>query len=280
MGNDCIICYVIDHLERIVYIHIVSFKEACMDVIKEETRDEVLTITLNRPDKKNAMDLELLTALHGALENAQRLNPPLVLIRGAGRAFCAGGDVLAFKESEDPASLTDQMAQVLHKNIVIIRHIGSIVIAVLDGVAVGAGVGLSLACDLTVAAKNSVMNMGYRRIGLTPDGGASIFLPRLMGAKRFNEFYLLSRNIGMAEAKELGLVNFVCEEAELETTVSRIVRELMALPMETIKPFKDLVNRSLFLGLETHLEKERFYVTELAGKPLFKERLEDFFRRK
>ena len=122
--------------------------------------------------------------------------------------------------------------------------------------------------------------MGYRKIGLTPDGGGSILLSRLVGAKRFNEFYLLSRNINMAEAKELGLVNVVVEEDELEGKLIDLIKEIKMLPMETIKYFKDLVNASLFSGLDNHLDKERFYVSELAGKPLFKERLTEFFSRR
>jgi 2-(1,2-epoxy-1,2-dihydrophenyl)acetyl-CoA isomerase len=122
--------------------------------------------------------------------------------------------------------------------------------------------------------------MGYRRIGLTPDGGGSILLSRLVGVKRFNEFYLFSRNITSAEAKELGLVNIICEEGEMEEHIDRTIAGLKVLPMETIGYFKDLVNHALYSGLESHLDKERFYVSELAGKPLFKQRLEDFLKKK
>jgi 2-(1,2-epoxy-1,2-dihydrophenyl)acetyl-CoA isomerase len=124
------------------------------------------------------------------------------------------------------------------------------------------------------------MNLGYRRIGLTPDGGGSILIARLVGAKRFNELYLFSRNISMDKAQELGLVNFVVEEDQLETSLQKMIDELKALPMETIKYFKELVNNSLYSGLEAHLDKEREFVTELAGKKEFNERLEAFFKKK
>ena len=148
------------------------------------------------------------------------------------------------------------------------------------GVAVGAGVGLALACDLSIATKNTIMNMGYRRIGLTPDGGGSLFLARMVGMKRFNAYYLFSQNITMDEARAMGLVNIVCEEEEFEEKLNRMVANLRALPMETIKHFKDLVNNSLYSGLDSHLDKERFCVSELAGKPLFKERIEGFLKNK
>lgn len=251
-----------------------------MSVILESSENGIYTITLNRPDKKNSMNSELLVHLHKSLQKADNSGAQIIVIRGSGKAFCAGGDLIEFKESKDPGASIDTMAGVLHESIKLIRNTGAVVIAVLEGVAVGAGIGLSLACDLSVATKNTIMNMGYRRIGLTPDGGGSILLSRLVGAKRFNEFYLLSRNINMAEAKELGLVNVVVEEDELEGKLTDLIKEIKMLPMETIKHFKDLVNASLFSGLDNHLDKERFYISELGGKPLFKERLAEFFSRR
>lgn len=251
-----------------------------MSVILESSENGIYTITLNRPDKKNSMDSELLVHLHKSLQKADNDGAQVIVIRGSGKTFCAGGDLIEFKESKDPGSRIDTMAGALNESIKLIRNTGAVVIAVLEGVAVGAGVGLSLACDLSVATKNTIMNMGYRKIGLTPDGGGSILLSRLVGAKRFNEFYLLSRNINMAEAKELGLINVVVEEGELEGKLTDLIKEIKSLPMETVKYFKDLVNASLFSGLDTHLDKERFYVSELAEKPLFKERLTEFFSRR
>ena len=251
-----------------------------MEAVKEEYRDGSCTITLNRPEKKNAMDSELLPALYQALQNAEGKKSPVVIIRGSGGAFCAGGDIVEFRQSEDAASRIDYMADVLHKGILLIRKMDAIVVAAVEGVAVGAGLGLALACDVTVATKKTIMNMGYRRIGLTPDGGGSIFLPRIVGAKKFSELYLFSRNVNMDEALELGLVNFVWDEGEFDEKLQRMIVDLTALPMETIGYFKNLVNHAVYSGLDIHLDKERFYVSELAGKPQFKERLDQFFRKK
>ena len=251
-----------------------------MDAVLDSYQDGVYTIILNRPEKKNAMDYDLLKGLYDALKKADAEKPPFIVIRGSGKAFCSGGDIIAFKEAEDPSALIDSEAAVLNESIKLIRYTSSIVIAVIEGVAVGAGVGLGLACDLSIATKKTIMNMGYRRIGLTPDGGGSIFLSRLVGAKRFNELYLFSQNVDMTKAVELGLVNFVCDEEALEDTLNRTIQDLKALPLETIKYFKDLVNESLFFGLDNHLDKERFYVAELAAKPLFKQRIEAFLKAK
>ena len=251
-----------------------------MDVVKDEYRDGICTITLNRPERKNAMSSDLLPALYKALQNAESKKSSLVVIRGSGGAFCAGGDIVEFRESTDTSSRIDAMADALHKSLLLIRKMDAIVVAAVEGVAVGAGIGLALACDITVAKKNTIMNLGYRRIGLTPDGGGSIFLPRIIGAKKFSELYLFSGNVTMDEAKDLGLVNFVWEDAEFDAKLEKMITELMALPMETIGSFKDLVNHSVYSGLDIHLDKERFYVSELGGKPKFKERLDQFFGKK
>jgi 2-(1,2-epoxy-1,2-dihydrophenyl)acetyl-CoA isomerase len=251
-----------------------------MNVVMESFDAGIYTITLNRPNKKNAMDSALLLDLFAALKRANEQSPQIIVIRGSGKAFCAGGDLVEFNESPDPGSSIDEMADCLHQSIMLIRNTGAIVIAVVEGVAVGAGLGLSLACDLTLASKNTIMNLGYRRIGLTPDGGGSISLPRLIGAKRFNELYLFSANVNMTEALALGLVNFVCDENEIDIKLTEIVKNLLALPMETIKQFKNLVNNSMFSGLGDHLNMERQYVKELAAQPLFKERITAFFRGK
>ncbi|HPP06444.1 MAG TPA: enoyl-CoA hydratase/isomerase family protein [Syntrophorhabdaceae bacterium] len=251
-----------------------------MQEVLDTIKDGVFTITLNRPDRKNAMNSSLLEALYKTLEKAEKMAADIVVIRGAGGAFCAGGDIVEFREAEDTNIRIDAMADMLHKSIKKIRKMGAIVISVVEGVAVGAGFGLAVACDLTLATKHSIMNMGYRRIGLTPDGGGSLTIPRLIGAKKFNELYLLSRNIDMEEAKNLGLVNMVCDEKDLENTLESLIKELRSLPMETIKQFKDLVNHSYYFNLEAHLDLEKTFISELAGRPLFKERLDSFFSRR
>ncbi len=250
-----------------------------MAVIEESYSDGVFTLTLNRPEKKNAMSLELLKALHSSLMAAEEKKAGVIIIRGAGKTFCSGGDVIEFRESAEPGSKVDSMADFLNKSVMQIRHTPAIVVAVVEGLAVGAGLSLSLACDLTIAERKALMNMGYRKIGLTPDGGGSIFLPRLVGMKRFNELFFLSRNITMEEAKEIGLVNLVVDEKELEEKLAALLSDLKAQPMETTARAKELVNLTLWQGTGTHLDKERRSVSEFATKPRFRERLRELFKK-
>jgi 2-(1,2-epoxy-1,2-dihydrophenyl)acetyl-CoA isomerase len=248
-----------------------------MDVTIENIDKDVFTIILNRPDKKNAMSLELLKGLYSSLQKAEEKNASVVVIRGSGNTFCSGGDVIEFRDSETPGERVDAMATYLNKSIIKIRSIPSIVVAVLEGLAVGAGLSLTLACDLTIAGETAIMNMGYRRIGLTPDGGASILLTRLIGMKRFNDFYFRSRDITMDEAKQLGLINIVAKENDLESRLSTLIAELTSLPLETTKKAKELVNLSLWQGLNNHLDKERLFVSQFASKSVFQERLKKMF---
>ncbi len=240
-----------------------------MHLVSEAFHDGIASLTLNRPEKKNAMSLELLQDLYRALKNAETQGASIVAIRGAGKNFCSGGDVTEFITSEAPAEQVDAMADFLNRSINLVRSIPAIVIAVVEGVAVGAGMSLALAADFTLAETKAVMNMGYRKIGLTPDGGGSIFLPRLVGMKRFNELYFLSRNVTMEEAKEMGLVNSVVDEEDLEEELANLIEELKALPMETTRRMKELVNLSLLPGLGSHLDRERRFVAQFSAAPNF-----------
>lgn len=251
-----------------------------MDTVIEEARNGAYFIILNRPERKNALNTELLAALQAALENAGKEGSSVVVIRGSGGSFSVGGDLGEFRELVREGKSLDRGADLLHRCISLIRKLRAVTIAVLEGFVVGGAVGISLACDLSVAVQGAIMDLAYRRIGLTPDGGASLLLPRIIGAKRFNEFYFLARNIETREALALGLVNFVWGKEELEPGLERLIEDVRALPAETIGPFKDLVNGSALPGLENHLDKERRYLSELGQAPGFKERLEAFFAKK
>jgi 2-(1,2-epoxy-1,2-dihydrophenyl)acetyl-CoA isomerase len=214
------------------------------------------------------------------LLNARDAGSSVVVIRGSAGNFCAGGDVVEFRDLAYGGESLGAGADILHRIILLIRGLDAIVITVIEGIVMGAGIGVFLASDLTVAAKSTIINMGYRRIGLTPDGGSSILLPLIVGAKRFNEMYLFSGNINMEKAKELGLINFVWGEEELEEKLERTIGDVSALPQEPIRYFKDLVNSSLFASLEDHLDKEGRYLSELGQKAGFKERLDAFLKKR
>jgi 2-(1,2-epoxy-1,2-dihydrophenyl)acetyl-CoA isomerase len=241
-----------------------------MAFVTESFEDHLSTIVLSRAERKNALSSDLLKALLQALLRAKEKGARVTILRGSGGSFSSGGDLREFYETEDTASRVDHVAMMLNEVIKGLRYMPSIVIAVVEGVAYGAGLSMALACDLVVATEEAKFNLAYRRIGLTPDGGASIFLPRLLGDKRFNALYLFSKDLTAREAEGLGLVNFVFRAEELEERLEGIVKDLLMLPHEAIPYYKRLVNQSLFFGMESHLERERLFVAELSSTQTFR----------
>ena len=250
-----------------------------MGMMIEAFHNGVCYLTFNRPEKKNAMSEELVGEFYRSLKRAEREVATIVVIRGAEKTFSSGGDVNEFMDWTEPGIRSDAMINSFNKSILLIRTMPAIVIAVIEGLAVGGAVSLSLACDLTLAEENAVMNMGYRRIGLTPDAGGSIFLPHLVGMKLFNELYFLSRSINMAEAREIGIVNFVVSEGEIDARLAALIEELKAMPPGMTQKVKELVNLSLFGGLSSHLDKERLFLSHCSSDPEFQERLRRLFKK-
>jgi 2-(1,2-epoxy-1,2-dihydrophenyl)acetyl-CoA isomerase len=224
----------------------------------------VATITLNRPDAMNGLTIQMTEELAHALVRC-RVDPDVraVIVKGAGRAFCAGGDVKAFGESlrADPLTPMRTLAMHLHASVAEMRRMEKPVVAQVHGVAAGAGMSLALACDLTIAAQSARFIVAYSKVGLSPDGGLTYFLPRLVGPKKALEIFYIGDPIDADEAVRLGLVNRVVPDAELEKETRALARRLAQGPTLAFARAKELVYRSLSESLETQLENER----ELLG---------------
>ena len=200
------------------------------------------------------------------------------MITGRGKAFCAGADLVLFREWKGEApSLIWHLAGALNRVIERIRRIPVPVLAVVNGPAVGAGFSIALACDMAIASERAFFNMAYMRIAFCPDGGGSLFLSRILGLKRAMEIFLLTEDISAQQALSLGLINYLFSEEELEERTKEIVERLKGLPSKAVRFTKGLVNEALFGGLEGHLERERTLITELAGEEDFTKGLERFF---
>src|SRR5574341_1513089 len=165
------------------------------------------TLTLNRPENYNAMSLELAgEPLEAVLECDENSSVKVLIITGAGKAFCAGGDVKEFHQNLDNASLyLKKLTSQLHKSIAKICRMPKPVIAAVNGVAAGGGFSLSLACDLTIAAESAKFVTAYSDIGLTPDLSCTYFLPRLVGNKKGLEMLYTNASLTAKEALELGI---------------------------------------------------------------------------
>ncbi|GAA3609468.1 enoyl-CoA hydratase [Marihabitans asiaticum] len=200
-----------------------------------ETADGVCTLTLNRPDRLNALSAEMLESLGAELARAEE-DPEVrcIVLTGAGRAFCAGGDVQAFAESGgegggatevDPQAVAEQLAR-QEATVAAMWQSSTPVVAALPGAAAGAGLGLALAADLRVASTQAVLTTAFAKVGLSGDFGVPWLLQRLVGSARATELMLLSPRLDAQTSLELGLVNRVVEPDALAAETTRLAREL------------------------------------------------------
>ncbi len=251
--------------------------------------DSVATITLNRPDAYNALNLGLGRDLfHAVLEVDEDPAVRAVVITGAGRAFCGGGDVKDFAENLDRIGvLVKELTTYFHGAVSrLVRSPKPVIIAV-NGVAAGGGLSLALCGDLVLAGDSARFTMAYSRIGATPDGSSSYFLPRLIGLRRALELYLTNRMLSAKEALEWGLVTRVVPDAELGSAAATLAKELAQGPTRAFGAAKLLFHQSTHESLETQMELEsqaiaasghtedfREGVTAFAGKktPTFRGR--------
>jgi 2-(1,2-epoxy-1,2-dihydrophenyl)acetyl-CoA isomerase len=217
----------------------------------------VATVTLNRPRVLNAIDPQMARSLADAIERVARDGTARVLLlRGEGRAFCAGGDVARFA-GEDPAAAVEAIIDPFHTALRALDGLKLPTLAAVQGPVAGAGFSLAMACDLCIAADDAVFTMAYSRIGASPDGSATYRLPRLVGERKALELALLAEPVSVVEARTLGLVNRVVPTADLAGEAISLARRLAQGPTAAYARIKHLVGRSLGNDLPAQLDLER-----------------------
>ena len=219
----------------------------------------ITTITLNRPDKLNAFIGHMRRDLADALEHAgSDRGTRVVIITGAGRAFCAGGDISFMAELMERHD-SEEFARILgagRRVIDAIRMMTKPVIAAVNGPAAGAGFNLALACDLRIASSNATFSQSFVKVGLHPDWGGTYFLPRLVTPNKACEMFFLGDAIDAAEAARLNIVNQVVAPEELEETILQLARRLCEAPPIALAAAKHAVYMSTGADLEEMLRYE------------------------
>ena len=239
-------------------------------VLLSEAADAILTLTLNRPERLNAVTGELLDALTEALRAAGDDDSiRAVVLTGAGRAFCSGLDLKAAAENGRGIDVRHELATHYTPAIRAMRGIPKPVIAAVNGPAAGAGFSLTLAADLRIAAESSSFVMAFVRIGLIPDAGSTYFLPRLLGPARAAELMMLGDPVDAQRAQEIGLVSRVVPDPELLPTALQIARRLAAGP-RSIAYIKEALALSAENDMESQLAVEERLQEQAVGT-------EDFF---
>jgi 2-(1,2-epoxy-1,2-dihydrophenyl)acetyl-CoA isomerase len=221
-------------------------------------------ITLNRPDVLNAFNEELSTELHNALREAEKdESVRCVVITGAGRGFCSGQD-LKSHSGEEHRSLKDSLIRRYNPMIRRIRSMEKPVIAMINGVAAGAGCSLALACDMRIMAESASLIEVFIRIGLVPDSGSHWFLVRTVGLAKAFELAALGDKIDARQSLELGLVNKITPDETLRRETEDLANRLAASPTRAIGLIKRALNKAIHSDLETILNYES-YIQEIAS---------------
>jgi len=225
--------------------------------VQVETRGAVALLTLNRPDSANTLNLEIAMDLLAAAMTCGR-NPAVraVVLTGAGRQFCLGGDLRAM--ASRGGGVDGYLRELIGRMHCAISHfvrMDAPVIAAVNGIAAGAGVGLVTMSDLAVCGESSKFKLAYSGVGLTPDGGTSFLLPRTIGVKRTMELLLLDRALSSGEALEWGLVNSVVEDSQVVDEALRVAERLAAGPTQAFGRTKRLLAASI-AGFESQMVLE------------------------
>jgi 2-(1,2-epoxy-1,2-dihydrophenyl)acetyl-CoA isomerase len=239
----------------------------------------VARITLNRPESLNAINVEMgeeLTKVFQELNSNNEVRA--VVLTGAGRAFCSGGDVKQMLSvvDKDPASYFGAPLEMYNRLILAIRELPKPVIAAINGLATGAGFNLALACDVRIAGESARMSQAFIRIGLVPDCGGTFFLPRIVGWTKAMELMLTGELIDSEQAKQLNIVNLVAKDSELESTAGFFAGQAAELPTFAIGRLKRLMNASFSSSLEEQLALEAEMQVGCAGTQDFAEGVKAF----
>lgn len=233
-----------------------------------EVKDGVGLIRLNRPDEGNAITLEMANEmLAAALRCDEDPEIRAVVLTGSGKMFCAGGDLKAFAaQGERLPAYLKKVTQVFHAVISRFNWMDAPVIGAINGTAAGGGFSLALTTDIAIAAESARFTMAYTKVGLTPDGGASYFLARLVGLRRAKEMALLNPVLSARQALEWGLINQVVPDDQVLPAALDLASQLAQGPTLAMGEAKRLILAGVSESLESQMERESRAIAEMAGK--------------
>ncbi len=265
------------------------------------TANHVGTITINRPDRFNSLDVETARDLRKAgLSMARDRDVRAVVLRGVDGVFCSGADLKYIRAGGEAADLDfhqprpeapgprppygevfKQILEYIHSTISEIRRAPKPFIAAVDGIAAAGGFGLAMACDLVFASERATFEWAYSKTGLTGAESSTFMLPRLVGLRRSLEMLFLNPRIGAARALDIGLITAVYPADSFDRDVHAVAERLAGGPTEAFGVAKDLLNQAAGLDrLDVHLDRELEHLTRIADGPNFAEGIDAFFEKR
>ena len=251
------------------------------DPVRLEFSESVALLTLARPAVLNAIDVDLAGALSEAVTRvAASRDVRALLLKGEGRAFCAGGDVSKFDGAEPFADVAHRTIALFHPAVLGLANLTIPTVAAVHGAVAGAGIGLMLSCDFVVATPQTHFTLAYPKIGATIDGGASWYLPRFLGIRKAKELAMLSETFDGYEAEKLGLVTRLANPETFDKEAIRFAQTLAAGPTEAFGALKHLLGNALSRSLAAQLDAERDAFIDIAKNPDFAEGLKAYRERR
>jgi 2-(1,2-epoxy-1,2-dihydrophenyl)acetyl-CoA isomerase len=251
-----------------------------MNSILTEEKNNVLVVTLNRPEKLNCFNREMALQLIAVLDKAENNNNVrAIIITGMGKAFCAGQDL---SEAIDPNGPGIKKIVGEHYNPIIlkIRSIEKPIIGVINGVAAGAGANIALACDIIYASKSASFIQAFSKIGLIPDSGGTYTLPRLVGFNLASALMITGDKLSADDAKNFGIVYKVFDDENLMELSIAIAIKIAAMPTKAIGLTKRLLNKTYSNSLEQQLVLEKNLQIEAANTLDYKEGVNAFLEKR
>jgi 2-(1,2-epoxy-1,2-dihydrophenyl)acetyl-CoA isomerase len=251
-----------------------------MSLILTEQKENVLIITLNRPDKFNSFNREMALQLQAVLDEAEK-NKTIrcIVLTGNGKAFCAGQDL---SEAIDPNGPGIEKIVAEHYNPIIlkIRAIEKPIIAAINGVAAGAGANIALACDIVYASESASFIQAFSKIGLIPDSGGTFTLPRLVGLNLASALMITGDKLSAKDAQSVGMIYKVFADSELAEQTLLSAKNIANLPTKAIGLTKQLLNQSYSNTLQEQLKVEKELQVESANSFDYKEGVQAFLEKR
>jgi 2-(1,2-epoxy-1,2-dihydrophenyl)acetyl-CoA isomerase len=252
------------------------------DAVRVERSGRIATITLNRPEALNALDLALVQALRDAATSlAGDDTVRCVVLTGAGRAFCAGGDIREFTANASRIGAhVRSLSTAMHEAQVRLIGAPKPVIVAVNGAAAGGGFGLALSGDIVIAAESARFTSAYAKIAAAPDGGFSFLVPRAIGLRRTQELFFTDRSLSATEARDLGLITRVVPDAALMDETRALATRLAAGPTQAFALAKELFAASIGQQLEAQLERESLAITAASQTDDFTDATKAFLEKR
>lgn len=253
-----------------------------MSLIETSRSANILTITLNRPEKYNSFTEPMGLDLQKALKEAEHSDIRCVILNANGKAFCAGQDLpeVVERSKNNDYKLADTVRTTYNPVIKAIRNLEKPVVCAVQGTAAGAGANMAFSCDIVIASHGAKFIQAFSKIGLIPDSGGTFILPRIIGSARTNAMYLLDEHITADEAVGMGLIYKSVSQNKLEEETLNVSKKLASMPTKGFGLYKEAINRSFENTLNEQLELEAEYQTLAGNTQDFREGVAAFLEKR